>query len=93
MGDRIRLDKWLWLARFFKSRSLSAGFVEGGHVRLNGSPVAKAAHLVGPGDVLTFVAAGRVRVIRLLACGSRRGPAAEAQTLYREEGATPVPPA
>lgn len=92
MGDRIRLDKWLWQARFFKSRSLSAAFVEAGHVRLNGTPVAKSAHPVGPGDVLTFVAAGKVRVVHLLACGTRRGPASEAQTLYREAGATPIPP-
>ncbi|HQY43665.1 MAG TPA: RNA-binding S4 domain-containing protein [Paracoccaceae bacterium] len=92
MAERIRLDKWLWQARFFKSRSLSAGFVEAGHVRLNGTPVVKAAQPVGPGDVLTLAVAGRVRVIRLLDCGTRRGPASEAQTLYREEGATPVLP-
>ena len=92
MSDRIRLDKWLWQARFFKSRSLSAAFVEGGHVRLNGTPVGKPAQPVGPGDVLTFVTGGRVRVLRLLACGTRRGPASEAQTLYLEEGATAVPP-
>ncbi len=93
MDDRIRLDKWLWQARFFKSRSQSAAFVEAGHLRLNGTSVAKAAHPVGPGDVLTFVAAGEVRVVHLLACGTRRGPAREAQTLYRDAGAAPVPPA
>ncbi len=84
MDGRIRLDKWLWQARFVKSRSLSAALVEGGHVRLNGAPVAKPAQMVGPGDVLTFPLQNRVRVIRILACGERRGPAPEAQELYAD---------
>jgi ribosome-associated heat shock protein Hsp15 len=89
---RIRLDKWLWQARFVKSRSLSAGLIEAGHMRLNGERVVKPAHPVGPGDVLTFPAGGKVRVVRILAVGVRRGPATEAQTLYRNEGADAVPP-
>lgn len=93
MEDRIRLDKWLWQARFFKSRSLSAAFVSGGHVRLNGTHVAKPAQPVGPGDVLTFALQHQVRVLHILACGTRRGPATEAQGLYRETGATGVPSA
>ncbi|MBS0564506.1 MAG: RNA-binding S4 domain-containing protein [Proteobacteria bacterium] len=94
MEGRIRLDKWLWQARLFKSRSLSAAFVEAGHVRLNGAHVVKPAQPVGPGDVLTFAAHGRVRVLHILDCGTRRGPAPEAQGLYREDGApaVPVPP-
>lgn len=79
---RIRLDKWLWHARFFKSRSLAQTVLAGGRVRINGQPVAKAAISVGPGDVVTFSQEGEIRVVRVLACGTRRGPAPEAQGLY-----------
>ncbi len=78
----IRLDKWLWQARFFKSRSLSAAQVEDGRVRVNGQPVSKSATTVRPGDVLTFAQGGRIRVIRVRDIGLRRGPATEAQMLY-----------
>ena len=88
---RIRLDKWLWQARFFKSRGLSAEIVEAGHVRVNGARVHKPAQLVGPGDVLTFAQGHEIRVIRILGCGARRGPATEAQGLYRDEPGTTVP--
>jgi len=79
---RIRLDKWLWQARFFKTRSLSARLVSGGHVRVNGRKVSKPAQAVAPGDVLTFPQARRVRVVHILALGTRRGPAPEARALY-----------
>jgi ribosome-associated heat shock protein Hsp15 len=84
VDGRIRLDKWLWQARFFKSRSLSAGAIEAGQVRLNGTRAAKPAQAVGPGDVLTFAQGRQVRVVEILGCGTRRGPAAEAQALYRD---------
>lgn len=87
MGEgpaKIRLDKWLWQARFFKTRSLSAKLVSGGHCRVNGSPVAKPAFMVGPGDILTFPKERDVRVIRIVAPGERRGPAPEAQALYED---------
>ncbi|GGH30352.1 heat shock protein Hsp15 [Cribrihabitans marinus] len=83
-ADRIRLDKWLWHARFFKTRSLAAKLVGGGHVRLNGARVTKPAQPVGPGDVLTFAQGRDVRVVRVEAPGTRRGPAPEAQTLYAD---------
>ncbi len=87
-GDRtagkIRIDKWLWQARFFKSRSLAAGVVTGGHVRVNGNKIAKASHAVVAGDVLTFPQGRRIRVVRLVALGTRRGPAPEAQELYED---------
>ena len=95
MGDgRIRLDKWLWQARFFKSRGLSAEAVLAGKIRLNGVKAAKPAHAVGPGDVLTFAQGTQVIVIRILECGTRRGPAAEAQGLYGalDQKDMPVPP-
>ena len=85
----IRLDKWLWQARFFKSRSIAAGVVTAGKVRVDRQPVAKPARAVGPGDVLTFVQAKETRVVRIVACGERRGPAPEAQALY--EDLTPAP--
>ncbi|AVO36421.1 RNA-binding S4 domain-containing protein [Pukyongiella litopenaei] len=81
---RLRIDKWLWQARFFKTRSLAAKQVGAGHVRVNGNRVSKPAHAVGPGDVLTFAQARRVRVVRIEALGDRRGPAPEAQTLYTD---------
>ncbi|MEZ5887389.1 MAG: RNA-binding S4 domain-containing protein [Paracoccaceae bacterium] len=91
MDGRIRLDKWLWQARFLKSRSLAAALIEAGHVRLNGAHVTKPAQTVGPGDVLTFALQREIRVVRVLACGTRRGPASEARTLYAEAGGTVGP--
>ena len=79
---RIRLDKWLYHARFAKSRGIAAEMVTGGHVRVNRDKAAKPAHKVGAGDVLTFAKGGRVRVVRILGLGTRRGPATEAQALY-----------
>lgn len=83
-AEKIRIDKWLWHARFFKTRSLSAKVVSGGHCRVNGTPVAKPAFSVAPGDVLTFPQARDVRVVKIVAVGSRRGPASEAQALYED---------
>lgn len=81
---RLRLDKWLWYARFFKSRTLAAAACEDGGIRVNGERVAKAKALVKPADVLTFAQGPYVRVIEIVALGSRRGPAPEARTLYRD---------
>ncbi len=82
--NKLRLDKWLWQARFFKTRSLSAKQVSGGHVRLNSTKVHKPAHSVVVGDVLTFPQGNEVRIIKVLALGARRGPAPEAQALYED---------
>lgn len=89
MADAIRVDKWLWYARFFKTRTLAAKIVSGGHVRVNGEKVSKASASVAPGDVLTFPQARDIRVARVLSTGNRRGPATEAQGLY--EDLTPAP--
>lgn len=78
----LRIDKWLWQARFFKSRTLAAELAEEGHLRINGQPTRKAGHAIGVGDVLTFPLGPRIRVIRVTALGYRRGPATEAGTLY-----------
>jgi len=81
-GARLRLDKWLWQARFFKTRSLAQKTIMGGGVRVNGQRVVKTASSVAPGDTLTFLTGDWVRVIRVSALGNRRGPAPEAQALY-----------
>ena len=77
-----RLDRWLWFARFFKSRTLATRFVANGHLRLNAARVVKAHHALRIADVLTFAQGSHVRVIRVAALGNRRGPASEARLLY-----------
>jgi ribosome-associated heat shock protein Hsp15 len=89
--DTIRLDKWLWYARFFKTRSLATKVVGGGNVRLNSNKVAKPSVAVGAGDVLIFTQAKEVKTVRVIACGVRRGPAPEAQTLYEDLTPPPAP--
>ena len=78
----MRLDKWLWQARFFKTRALAAEVIEAGHVRVNGTRVSRPGRDISTGDVLTFPQGTRIRVVRILALGQRRGPATEAQALY-----------
>lgn len=81
-AQRLRLDKWLWQARFFRSRSIAAEVIAEGHVRVNGTRISRPGRDVGAGDTLTFPQGNRIRVIRVLALGIRRGPATEAQELY-----------
>lgn len=83
-GERLRLDKWLWHARFFKSRSLAARLCAAARVRINRAVVNKTHATVKPGDVLTFPLARDIRVVEVVALGERRGPAVEARTLYRD---------
>jgi ribosome-associated heat shock protein Hsp15 len=80
----LRLDKWLWHARFARTRSLAAKLVAVARFRINGNPTEKAHHAVRPGDVLTFALGPHIRVIKVLALGERRGPAPEAQLLYED---------
>lgn len=89
----MRLDKWLAQARFFKRRETASDMVSEGHLRLNGQHCAKPGHGIQPGDVLTFPQADRIRVIRILSLGTRRGPAPEAQTLYADLDALTPPDA
>ena len=90
-----RLDKWLWRARFFKTRTLAAKLCNGGHVRSGGNAISKAHHQVRIGDVLTFAQGRYIRVVKVLALGTRRGPASEARTLYEDlnppETSQPMP--
>lgn len=83
-ASKIRLDKWLFHARFVKTRAAAARLCEEGYVRVDGSIVEKPAALIQPGQVLTFVAGRHVRVIEMVSPGARRGPAPEARTLYRD---------
>jgi ribosome-associated heat shock protein Hsp15 len=83
-GGSLRLDKWLWFARFVKTRSLATRLVVDGRMRVNGAPTQKAHYAIKPGDVLTFALGPHIRVIKVTALGSRRGPAAEAQSLYED---------
>ena len=80
----MRLDKWLWHARFFKTRTLAARYVEKARCRLDGRVTDKPHANVAPGMVLTFALGPRVRVVRIVALGERRGPAPEARALYDE---------
>jgi ribosome-associated heat shock protein Hsp15 len=82
-GESIRLDKWLWFARFFKSRTLATRFLEAGKVRMRGTVVKPHAR-VRIDDVITFVLGGGLRIVRIRLLGSRRGPAVEARTLYED---------
>jgi len=82
-GSR-RIDKWLWFARFFKSRTLATRFCQSGKLRINGTHTTKAHQKVCVGDVLTFAKGPHVRVVRIQALGERRGPAREAQMLYED---------
>jgi len=87
--DQLRLDKWLWATRFFRSRSLAAAACDGGKVDVNGLR-AKPAKPVRPGDLLRITLPRGKRLIKVLVLAARRGPASEAQHLY--EDLTPPPP-
>lgn len=85
--DRVRIDKWLWAARFFKTRSLAAQAVEGGKVRLNGERT-KPAKEIRAGDRVLVLIGGYRWEVTVLALSDRRGPAEVARTLYVEDAAS-----
>jgi ribosome-associated heat shock protein Hsp15 len=84
MADSLRLDKYLWFARIVKTRSLARDMAENGRIRIGGRLVERAHAPVKVGDVLSFAQRGAVRVLRVEALPQRRGPPAEARTLYSE---------
>ena len=86
----VRVDKWLWYARFFKTRSLATKFVSSGKLRIDGYVVSKPHRQIQKGQVLTFPLGNNIRIIQIANFGGRRGPATEAQTLY-EDLAPPAP--
>ncbi len=88
---KLRLDKWLWQARFVKTRALASALIEAGSVRVNGTRVTRPGRDVAEGDVLTFPQGPQIRVVRILSLGNRRGPAPEAQELYSDLDTGPQP--
>ena len=85
--DRVRIDKWLWAARFFKTRALASRACELGRIDSNGQP-AKPAREVRAGNLLRVKNDGGEFQVEVLAVSDMRGPAVVAQTLYRETGAS-----
>lgn len=83
----MRVDKWLWAARFYKTRSLASSEVEGGHVEVNGERAKPAKH-IKVGDVLRVRLNQFTFVITVRGLAERRGPAKEAQLLYEEDAAS-----
>jgi ribosome-associated heat shock protein Hsp15 len=82
MSEALRIDKWLFHARFCRTRPLAQAKAEAGQIRLNGQRVNKPSAQVRPGDMLTISTGREVVVLRVLALGERRGPASEARMLY-----------
>jgi ribosome-associated heat shock protein Hsp15 len=81
--EKVRVDKWLWAARFFKTRSLASKAVSGGHVQLNGTRI-KPSRSVDVGDRLRIKRGEEEFTVDILALSARRGPAKVARTLYEE---------
>jgi ribosome-associated heat shock protein Hsp15 len=86
----VRIDKWLWAARAFKTRSLAADACDGGKVDVNGD-AAKPAKAVRPGDRIEITTPVGRRILKVIALSDRRGPASTAQTLY-DDLTPPAPP-
>ena len=80
----VRLDKWLWYARFFKTRSLATKLISSGKLRINGEVISKPHRQAQIGQILTFARGPHIRVIRIDEIGKRRGPAAEAELLFTD---------
>ncbi|MCZ6658290.1 MAG: S4 domain-containing protein [Gammaproteobacteria bacterium] len=83
MSAKVRLDRWLWAARFFKTRAQAKVAIDAGHVRLNGNR-AKTAKEIGPGDELDFRRGWATRTVIVTAIAQQRGNATVAATLYAE---------
>ncbi len=83
LSERLRLDKWLWAARFLKTRALACEAVDGGRVQLNGQRV-KPARELKPGDQLEIATGEQQWTVRVLTLNPRRGPAAQARLMYEE---------
>lgn len=84
MTESLRIDKWLWYARFFKSRAVASRMVSAGRLRINGESISKPHRAVLPDMVLVFPQGEVIRTIKVLSLATRRGPASEAQALYQD---------
>lgn len=82
MSESLRIDKWLWHARFCKTRTIAQEKAAQGHIRINGQRIDKPSAAVRVGDVVTLPADGKIVTLKVLGLGVRRGPAPEAQALY-----------
>jgi ribosome-associated heat shock protein Hsp15 len=82
--DPVRIDKWLWAARFFKTRGLAVDAIEGGKVDINGAK-AKPSKIVRPGDEVRVRLGPFEHLVTVRALAARRGPASEAALLYEED--------
>jgi ribosome-associated heat shock protein Hsp15 len=89
-AEAQRIDKWLWHARFARSRMAAQRLAISGHVRINREKVKTASRLVRTGDVLTLALGGSVRVVRVIGMAERRGSFEEARRLYEEHGSPPA---
>jgi ribosome-associated heat shock protein Hsp15 len=78
----MRIDKWLWHARFYRSRPMAQEAAASGLIRVNGVRVVKPSASVGPGDIVTLPRGRDIVAVRVQALAIRRGPAVEAQALY-----------
>ena len=90
-GGGQRLDKWLWFARVVRTRTLAAGLVTDGRVRVNRERIVKPSQTVKAGDVITVAVGPRVRILEVVAAGERRDSAVEAQMLFRDLTPPPEP--
>jgi len=86
-ADKLRIDKWLWAARFFKTRSIAADAIESGKVTMDGARV-KQAKTVGVGDLVVIRLGPYQHEVEVLGLSGKRGPAPVAQKLYRETDAS-----
>lgn len=84
MADTLRIDRFLWFARIVKTRALAQTLAEGGRIRIGGRLIDRAHCPVRVGDVLSFAQRGSVRVLKVEALPTRRGPPAEALALYSD---------
>jgi ribosome-associated heat shock protein Hsp15 len=84
VSETQRLDKWLWQARFYKSRGLAQRMCAAGKIRINSQRIRKAHYALKAGDILTIPQGSRIRVVRILAMPERRGPAPEARLCYED---------
>jgi ribosome-associated heat shock protein Hsp15 len=83
-SERQRLDKWLWFARFARTRTLAGRLVSDGFVRVNGTRIETPSKALAVGDVVTVAAAHVTATVRVVDLGQRRGPAPEARLLYAD---------
>ena len=87
---KLRIDKWLWYARVVKTRTLAGKLVQAGHVRVNKDKILSVSHKIKIDDVLTIALTNRIRVLKVLAFGERRGSAKEAAILFEDLSPPPV---